>query len=174
MDGGRPEHLREACEASIRRLGVEAIGPYRFHRPDPNVPYAESIGATRRLQEEGKIRMAGIGNDTVAQIDEARSIVDLASVRNEFPPKFSSGEDELRHCADLGATFLPWSPLGGISSASQLGDRHDALRRVAEERGVSPQQVCLAWVIGLDPSSSRSPAPAAPRRSGTPPSPVWS
>lgn len=148
---GRPQHLRHACEASIGRLGVEAIGLYQFHRPDPNVPYAESVGAIKRLQEEGKVRMAGISNANVAQIDEARSIVELASVQNQFSPKFRSSEGELRHCADLGVAFLPWSPLGGISSASQLGDRHDAFRQVAEERGVSPQQVCLAWMIGLAP-----------------------
>jgi aryl-alcohol dehydrogenase-like predicted oxidoreductase len=93
---GSPEHLRAACEASLRALGVETIGLYQFHRPDPRVPYAESVGTLAELQREGKIRMAGISNATVAQIDEARGIVDIVSVQNEFSPAFRSSAVDLQ------------------------------------------------------------------------------
>src|SRR5580700_6822931 len=99
---GSPAHLREAVEASLKALGVDVIGLYQFHRPDPQVPYEESIGALRELLDAGKIRLAGISNATVAQIDTARQILgegNLASVQNEFSPAFRSSEDELRHCA---------------------------------------------------------------------------
>jgi aryl-alcohol dehydrogenase-like predicted oxidoreductase len=148
---GRPEHLKQACEASIKALGVDAIGLYQFHRPDPKVPYAESVGAFKELQDEGKVRMVGISNATVAQIDEARAIVDLVSVQNEFSPRFRSSEDELRHCAELGIAFLPWSPLGGIGRAGKLGERHAAFAEVADAHGVSPHQVCLAWELAKAP-----------------------
>lgn len=150
---GRPEYLREAAKASAARLGVEAIGLYQFHRPDPEVPYAESIGAIRDLLDEGVIRMAGISNADVAQIDEANDILGgrLVSVQNQFSPAFRSSLGELQHCADLGIAFLPWSPLGGISRAGAVGENHGAFQRVADARGVSPQQVALAWELALAP-----------------------
>jgi aryl-alcohol dehydrogenase-like predicted oxidoreductase len=148
---GRPEYLKEAAKASARRLGVDAIGLYQFHRPDPSVPYAESVGAVRDLLDEGAIRMAGISNATVAQIDEANEILGgrLVSVQNQFSPKFRSSEDELRHCAELGIAFLPWSPLGGIGRGDDLGSRYPAIAAAAEAHGVSPQQVTLAWELSL-------------------------
>lgn len=148
---GRPEYLKEAAKASARRLGVEAIGLHQFHRPDPDVPYAESVGALRDLLDEGVIRMAGISNATVAQIDEANEVLGgrLVSVQNQFSPAFRSSLDELRHCADLGIAFLPWSPLGGIKKASGLGDDHDAFAEVAAAHGVSPHRVALAWELAL-------------------------
>jgi aryl-alcohol dehydrogenase-like predicted oxidoreductase len=148
---GRPEYLKEAAKASARRLGVDAIGLYQFHRPDPSVPYAESVGAIRDLLDEGAIRMAGISNATVAQIDEANEILGgrLVSVQNQFSPKFRSSEDELRHCAELGIAFLPWSPLGGIGRGDDLGSRYPAIAAAAEAHGVSPQQVTLAWELSL-------------------------
>jgi len=150
---GRPEYLRQACEASLRRLGVEAIGLYQFHRPDPGVPYAESVGALKELLDAGKIRHAGISNADPDQIREARSILDggLASVQNEFSPRFRSSEPELELCAELGIAFLPWSPLGGISRAGDLGGHFAAFAEVAQERGVSPQRVCLAWMLAKAP-----------------------
>jgi len=150
---GRPEYLRQACEASLRRLGVEAIGLYQFHRPDPDVPYAESVGALKELRDAGKIRHAGISNANPDQIREARSILDggLASVQNEFSPRFRSSEPELELCAELGIAFLPWSPLGGISRAGDLGGHFAAFAEVAQERGVSPQRVCLAWMLAKAP-----------------------
>jgi aryl-alcohol dehydrogenase-like predicted oxidoreductase len=134
---GSPAHLREAAEASLKALGVDAIGLYQFHRPDPGVPYEESIGALKDLLDAGKIRLAGISNATIAQIDTARRILgggNLASVQNQFSPAFRSSEAELRHCADLGIAFLPWSPLGGIGRAGDLGAEHSAFQETADDR----------------------------------------
>ncbi len=150
---GRPEYLKQACEASLKRLGVEAIGLYQFHRPDPKVPYEESVGAIRDLLDEGKIMMAGISNANPEQIRLSKQILGgrLASVQNQFSPAFQSSRPELELCDQLGIAFLPWSPLGGISKASGLGDRFKAFQQVADARGVSPQQVCLAWMLALSP-----------------------
>ena len=150
---GRPEYLKQACEASLRRLKVDAIGLYQFHRPDPQVPYAESVGAIRDLLDEGKVRLAGISNANPDQIRQAREILGgrLASVQNQFSPAFRSSEPELELCAELGIAFLPWSPLGGISKAGELGSQFSAFADVAARHGVSPQQVCLAWELAKAP-----------------------
>ncbi|WP_088288143.1 aldo/keto reductase [Kineosporia sp. A_224] len=146
---GSAAHLKEACEASLKRLGVEAIGLYQFHRPDPTVDYAESVGAVRDLLDAGKIRMAGISNASPDQIMQARDILGgrLVSVQNQFSPAFRSSEPELELCDDLGIAFLPWSPLGGISRAAGLGSTFKAFQEIADGRGISPQQVCLAWEL---------------------------
>lgn len=150
---GSPRHLKEACEASLRRLGVEAIGLYQFHRPDPRVPYAESVGAVRELLDEGKIRLAGISNADPDQIRQANDILGgrLVSVQNQFSPAFRSSERELELCDELGIAFLPWSPLGGISRARDLGSAYAPFARIAEAHGVSPQRVCLAWMLAKSP-----------------------
>ncbi|GAA3309478.1 aldo/keto reductase [Streptomyces cinereospinus] len=150
---GSPAHLKAACEASLRRLGVEAIGLYQFHRPDPRVPYEESVGALRELLDEGKIRMAGVSNANPEQIRLADDILGgrLVSVQNQFSPAFRSSEPELRLCDELGIAFLPWSPLGGISRAGALGSAHAPFARIAQARGVSPQRVCLAWMLAKSP-----------------------
>ncbi|MBN9186513.1 aldo/keto reductase [Microbacterium sp.] len=150
---GRPEYLKEAAKASARRLGVDAIGLYQFHRPDPEVPYADSVGALRDLLDEGVIRMAGISNANIGQIDLANDILGgrLASVQNQFSPAFRSSLGELQHCAELGIAFLPWSPLGGIRRAGAVGEHHAAFQDVADARGVSPQQIALAWELALAP-----------------------
>ena len=150
---GSPEYLKRACEASLRRLGLDAVGLYQFHRPDPAVPYAESIGALRDLLDEGKIRMAGISNANEEQIRLADDILGgrLASVQNQFSPAFRSSESELWLCDELGIAFLPWSPLGGIGRAGRIPFAHGAFGTVAEELGVSAQQVTLAWMLSLSP-----------------------
>lgn len=150
---GRPEYLKEAAKASARRLGVEAIGLYQFHRPDNDVPYADSLGAIGDLLDEGVIEMAGISNANVEQIDEANEVLGgrLASVQNQFSPRFRSSQGELEHCAKLGVAFLPWSPLGGIKNAPELGSHHAAFQNVASEVGVSVYQVTLAWQLALAP-----------------------
>ena len=151
---GSPEHLRAAAEASLKALGVDAIGLYQFHRPDPKVPYAESIGALKELLDAGKIRMAGISNATIEQIDTAVRVLgegNLASVQNQFSPAFRSSEPELRYTAELGLAFLPWSPLGGIRRAGRLGAQHAAFQEIADAHGVSPQQVTLAWMLAKAP-----------------------
>jgi aryl-alcohol dehydrogenase-like predicted oxidoreductase len=150
---GSPEYLRQAAEASLKRLGVEAIGLYQFHRPDPNVPVADSVGAIRDLLDAGKIRYAGVSNFNPAEIRQANEILGgrLAGVQNQFSPKFRSSEPELELCAELGIAFLPWSPLGGISQAAELGSRFTAFAEVGAGHGVSPQQVCLAWMLAKAP-----------------------
>ncbi len=173
---GSPEHLKRACEASLRRLGVDAIGLYQFHRPDPRVPYAESVGALRDLLDEGKIRMAGISNADPAQIREAQEILGgrLVSVQNQFSPAFRSSEPELELCDDMGIAFLPFSPFGGISRARELGSTFAPFARVAEAHGVSAHQVCLAWMLAKSPVVVPIPGRAARSRSRTPCAPpTW-
>ncbi|MBM7820504.1 aryl-alcohol dehydrogenase-like predicted oxidoreductase [Cellulosimicrobium cellulans] len=150
---GDPTYLKQAAKESARRLGVDAIGLYQFHRPDPTVPYADSIGALVELLDEGVIQQAGISNADVAQIDLANEILGgrLASVQNQFSPRFRSSQGELEHCAALGVAFLPWSPLGGIANASELGTRHAVFQEVADAHGVSVYQVTLAWELALAP-----------------------
>ena len=162
---GSPEHLRYAAEASLKRLGVDAIGLYQFHRPDPSVPYAESVGALRDLLDAGKIRMAGISNANPDQIREANEILGgrLASVQNQFSPAFRGSEPELELCQQMGIAFLPWSPLGGISAARGLGPSHRAFEQVAAEHGVSPQQICLAWLLAKSPQVIPIPGSSRPR-----------
>lgn len=150
---GRPEYLRTACEGSLRRLGVEAIGLYQHHRPDPKVDYAETIGGLKELLDDGLIVRAGISNANPEQIRLAHEILGdgLAAVQNEFSPRFRSSQPELDLCTELGIAFLPWSPLGGMSEAGELGDRFHAFAEVAAEHGVSPQQVALAWALSKSP-----------------------
>ncbi|MEV7282764.1 aldo/keto reductase [Streptomyces sp. NPDC093111] len=153
---GRPAHLRRAAESSARRLGTTPIGLYQLHKPDPAVPYAESLGAIRELLDAGTVRLAGISNVDGGQIRLAREILGerLVSVQNRYSPAVRDAEAELRLCAELGLAFLPWSPLGGISRSSLDGSsaqREDpefgAFHRVARARGVSPQRVALAWLL---------------------------
>ncbi|THG33181.1 aldo/keto reductase [Naasia lichenicola] len=150
---GHPDYLKEAAKASLARLGDDAIGLYQFHRPDPAVPYADSVGALRDLLDEGVIRMAGISNASVDQIREAQQVLDgnLVSVQNRFSPSFRSSQSELEYANEIGIAFLPWSPLGGIGKAGELGSSNDAFQQVADAHGVSPQQVALAWELALAP-----------------------
>ena len=149
-----PAHLRSACDASLGRLGVEAIGLYQLHRPDVSgVPYEESVGAIRDLLDAGKIRMAGISNADPDQIRTAQDVLGgrLVSVQNQYSPAYRSSEPELRLCQEMGIAFLPWSPLGGISRAAGLGSRFAPFQEIADARGVSPQQVTLAWMLAAAP-----------------------
>jgi len=159
-----PDYLRSACEASLKRLGVDAIGLYQHHRPDPTVPYADAIGAIRDLLDAGKIQMAGVSNANPEQIRQANEILGgrLVSVQNQFSPAFRSSEPELELCTELGIAFLPWSPLGGIGSAGELGGRFDAFATIGTERGVSPQRVCLAWMLAKSPVTIPIPGSSRP------------
>ncbi|MCX2181758.1 aldo/keto reductase [Streptomyces sp. SKN60] len=169
---GRPEHLRRAAEGSARRLGADAIGLYQLHKPDPAVPYAESLGAVRELLDAGTVRLAGVSNVDREQILLAREILGdrLVSVQNRYSPAVRDSEPELRLCAELGLAFLPWSPLGGISRSSLDGSsvlaeadpRFGAFHRVARARGVSPQRVALAWLLAR-PGGHVLPIPGASR-----------
>jgi aryl-alcohol dehydrogenase-like predicted oxidoreductase len=148
-----PEQLRAACEGSLSRLGVEAIGLYQLHRPDPKVPYAESVGAIRDLLDEGKIQQAGISNANPEQIRLADDILGgrLVSVQNEFSPAFRSSEPELDLCVEMGIAFLPWAPFGGSGRAGELGSSFAPFAQVAKTHGVSPQRACLAWMLAKSP-----------------------
>jgi aryl-alcohol dehydrogenase-like predicted oxidoreductase len=150
---GDPDYLKQACEASLKRLGVDAIGLYQFHRPDPDVDYADSVGAIRDLLDAGKIRYAGISNANPDQIRLANDVLGgrLVSVQNQFSPAFRSSDPELALCDELGIAFLPWSPLGGIAKAGELGSHFASFAEVAQARDVSPQQVCLAWMLAKSP-----------------------
>lgn len=160
---GRPEYIRGAARASARRLGVEAIGLYQFHRPDPAVAFAESVGALADLVADGTIRMAGVSNVDAAQIGEAREILGdaLVSVQNQFSPAFRSSAGELALCAELGLAFLPWSPFGGGKVAKDIGSAVPAFGEVARAHDASPQQVCLAWMLAK--SGAIIPIPGASR-----------
>jgi aryl-alcohol dehydrogenase-like predicted oxidoreductase len=146
---GRPEYLKRAAEASLKALGVETIGLYQYHRPDPRVPYADSIGALSELLDEGKIRLAGISNANVTQIALADRILGgrLASVQNQFAPNFRSSEGELGYTREHGIAFLPWSPLGGIGRADGIERRYPEFATIGRERGVTAQQIALAWML---------------------------
>lgn len=146
---GDPAYLKQAAKASAKRLGVEAIGLYQFHRPDPAVPYADSIGALAELLDEGVIRMAGISNADVDQIRQANEVLDgrLVSVQNQYSPAFRSSQAELDLCDEMSIAFLPWSPLGGIAGASDLGSTFQDFATVARDHGVTPQVVALAWEL---------------------------
>ncbi|MFF2520175.1 aldo/keto reductase [Streptomyces sp. NPDC058086] len=157
---GSPRHLKAAAEASLKRLGVAAIGLYQLHKPDPAVPFEDSVGALRELLDEGKVRLVGLSNTDTDQIRRARAILGdrLVSVQNQYSPAVRDSDPELRLCAELGLAFMPWSPLGGISRSSLDGssklapEGFAAFHEVARERGVSPQRICLAWLLSLSPT----------------------
>lgn len=147
------EHLHHAVDASLERLGVEQIALWQHHRPDPKVPYEEVVGTLREIAESGKVRMIGLSNADPAQIRLAHTVLgeQLASVQNQFSPAFRTSAPEIDVCDELGIAFLPWSPLGGLGDAKALAERHPAFAAVAESRGVSPQQVALAWELAQSP-----------------------
>jgi aryl-alcohol dehydrogenase-like predicted oxidoreductase len=158
---GRPEHLRQACEASLRRLGVESIDLYQFHRPDPAVPFEDSVGTLAQLRDEGKIISIGLSNVDIGQIDAGRAITSIATVQNQFGPQFRSSIGELRHCERAGIAFLAWAPLGGHGRASRLGTLAPGFGEVAQRYGVTAARVALAWILGQ--GDSVIPIPGARR-----------
>jgi aryl-alcohol dehydrogenase-like predicted oxidoreductase len=161
---GRPETIRAHCEASIQALGVEAISLYQLHLPDPKVPFAESVGALAELLEQGKVRRVGLSNVSLSQLEEARSIVPIASVQNHLSPW--AGEmttvpggaplsvETVRACGREGIAFLAYAPfLGPFDRDGEplpRGERH-GIAKVAQARGVSRHQVILAWLLAQGP-----------------------
>ena len=139
----RPERLKECCEASLRRLRVERIDLYQLHAPDPEVPYEESIGALKELQDEGKIRHVGVSNVSVEQLAQAREIVEVVTVQNRFNVVDRSTEDELEVCSEAGIGFIPWFPLAIGDLARDGGPLDD----VARAHDATPGQVALAWLL---------------------------
>jgi pyridoxine 4-dehydrogenase len=137
---GRPKHLREACEGSLRRLKLEQIPLYQFHRPDAKVPLAESIGMLVELKEEGKIRHIGVSNFSEDQLREAQKLTPVVSVQNRYNLNDRSSESMVDLCDSEGIVFLPWAP---IQEADELIPVITAARRL----GVSTRQVALAWLL---------------------------
>jgi len=160
---GRPEHIRAACEASLTALETDRIDLYQYHRPDPKVPYAETVGAFKELQDEGKVRWIGLSNASVEQLEESLEIADIAAVQNQLSLAFASPipKGEVEATAQRGIAFLPWSPLGGIGNADGVAGI-DAVRAAAAGHGVSPQQVVLAWLLSLSPTVIPIPGSSRP------------
>jgi pyridoxine 4-dehydrogenase len=144
---GRPDHLREACEGSLRDLRVDRIDLYQLHAPDPQVPYAESVGTLKDLQDEGKIRHVGVSNVTLEQLEEARSIVDVVSVQNRFNLTDRSSQDVLDVCERDGLGFFPWFPL----AAGDLAKPGGIVAEIARAHDATPGQVALAWLLQRSP-----------------------
>lgn len=152
VDSSR-HHLHEAVDASLERLGVEQLDLWQHHRPDPAVPYEEVVATLKEIHDSGKVKRLGLSNADPEQIRLAHSVLGgaLVSVQNQFSPKFRSSAPEIEVCEELGLAFLPWSPLGGLGDAKELAAHHPAFAEVAEARGVSPQQVALAWELAQSP-----------------------
>ena len=144
---GHPEHLKNACEGSLRRLQVETIDLYQLHSPDRKVPYADSVGALKELQDEGKIRNIGVSNVDLEQLEEARSIVDVVSVQNRFNLADRAAEPVLERCEELGLAFIPWFPL----AAGNLAEPGGAAAEIAAAHDASPGQIALAWLLRRSP-----------------------
>jgi pyridoxine 4-dehydrogenase len=140
---GRPEHLRQACEGSLRRLRVERIDIYQLHAVDAAVPMEDSLGELIRLRGEGKIRHVALSNVSVDQLQRARKLVPIVSVQNRYNIADRASEDVLEACARDGLGFLPWRPVG----AGDLTRPGGAVDRVARAHAVTPAQVVLAWLL---------------------------
>ncbi len=151
---GRPEHLRRACEGSLKRLRTDRIELYQLHRPDPAVPLEDSLGALLDLQLEGKIHHLGVCNVTVAQLVLARDLAGIVSVQNRFSLFDRSSEQVLEQCERDALTFLPWAPLGG-------GEQVGALSGFAARRGATAPQIALAWLLMRSPRIAVIPGTAS-------------
>lgn len=144
---GRPEHLQDALEGSLRRLGLERIDVYQLHRPDPRVPIEESVGAIARMRDEGKVHLIGVSNVTVQQLRAAQGVTTVASVQNRYNLTDRHSSDVLDACEHGGLAFLPWAPLGAADLASKAG----VLEVVAAAHRATPGQVALAWLLERSP-----------------------
>jgi len=147
VENGKPEHLRSACESSLRRLRLDRIGLYQLHRIDPRVPVEDQLGALKDLQAEGKIKHIGLSEVTVRQLQHARTIAPIASVQNRYSVTDRGAEDVLDYCEQNDIVFIPWFPLaaGGLTGADS------PLRRVAAQKDATPSQVALAWLLARSP-----------------------
>ncbi len=144
---GRPEHLREALEGSLRRLRLEQIDLYQFHRPDPKVPFEESVGALAKMRTEGKIRHVGLSNVSIDQLTAAQRIVPIASVQNRYNLTDRESEGVLDACEQQNIGFIPWFPLATGSLAKPGGP----LDQIARQHQAAPSQIALAWLLQRSP-----------------------
>ena len=142
---GRPEHLRSALEGSLKRLKVDTIDLYQFHRPDPDVPFEDSVGTLAEMQKEGKIRYVGLSNVSVEQLDKARDMLEIVSVQNRYNLTDRASENVLQACEQYGVGFIPWGPIATNDlPTSDLG-------KVTSAHDASPAQVALAWLLQKSP-----------------------
>jgi pyridoxine 4-dehydrogenase len=144
---GRPEHLKEACEGSLRRLRIERIDLYQLHSPDPQVPLEESIGALKELQEAGKVRHVGVSNVSLAELERARALVEVVTVQNRYNLVDRHSENVLDACERDGIGFIPWFPLDTGDLARPGGPLDGAARR----HDAAPGQLALAWLLARSP-----------------------
>jgi pyridoxine 4-dehydrogenase len=144
---GRPEHLKEACEGSLRRLRLERIDLYQLHSPDPQVPLEDSLGALRELQEEGKIRHIGVSNVSGEELRRARAVVEVVTVQNRYNLTERHSESVLQTCERDGIGFIPWFPLATGDLARTGGPLDDLARR----HDATPGQLALAWLLARSP-----------------------
>ena len=152
---GHPEHLREACEGSLRRLRLEQIPLYQLHRPDPSVPLADSLGAIAELKNEGKIRHIGISNVSEGQLREAQKIVPIVSVQNRFNVADRRSQSLIDLCEQDQLVFLPWAPI-------QETEKRVAVAVAAERHGATEHQVVLAWLLAISPAILPIPGTGSP------------
>jgi aryl-alcohol dehydrogenase-like predicted oxidoreductase len=144
---GRPEHIRQACEGSLRRLGLDTIPLYQLHRIDPEVPVEDSLGTIVELQAEGKVRHIGVSEVTVDQLHQCQAITPIVTVQNRYNLVDREWEDVLDVCTAEGIGFIPWFPL----AVGDLAKGHDALADASARLGAAPSQVALAWLLGHSP-----------------------
>jgi pyridoxine 4-dehydrogenase len=144
---GRPEHLRKACEGSLKRLKLDRIDLYQLHRIDPKVPAEDQLGTLKDLQAQGKIKHIGLSEVSVAQIEHARKIVPIVSVQNRYSVADRAAEEALEYCERASIGFIPWFPLG----AGELAAPGGKLERTATEIGISTSQLALAWLLWRSP-----------------------
>lgn len=140
----RPEHLRAACDGSLRRLRLEQIPLYQWHRPDPEVPLEDAVGTLVELRREGKIRHIGVSNVNVEQLERIRALTPVASVQNRFNAGFQAGAPVLDYCAANGIAFIPWAPMKDVDRT--------AAEEVARRHGATVQQIMLAWLLARSPA----------------------
>jgi pyridoxine 4-dehydrogenase len=152
---GRPEHLREACEGSLRRLRLDQIPLYQFHRPDPRVPLAESLGELVRLKDEGKIRHIGISNVSESQLRAAQQVTPIVSVQNRYNAADRKSEAMVDLCEIEELAFLPWAPI-------QQADGNPAVAEAAKRHDASPRQIVLAWLLARSPRMLPIPGSGSP------------
>ena len=145
-EDGRPEHLKQAIEGSLKRLKVERIDLYQLHAIDPKVPLEDSLGPIVDAQRAGKIRHIGVSNFNVAELERARKVAAIVSVQNEYNLENRSSEDVLGRCEKLGIAFLPWYPLGAGAAL-----RASKVKAIAKRLGATPAQVAIAWLLARSP-----------------------
>ena len=147
VENGTPQHLRSACEGSLRRLRLDRIDLYQLHRIDPKVPAEDQLGTLKDLQAEGKIKHIGLSEVSVRQIQHAQTIVPIVSVQNRYSVADRGSEDVLEYCEKEKMAFIPWFPL----AAGQLSRGNSPIRRIADQWKATPSQVALAWLLSRSP-----------------------